>query len=155
MKRNKLIETEQRAVKRARRHGRPRSSATRRKALGDVDRVLLPWQSHVGSCNMEPVYCDNKCGSRVHRKHLAQHKSGECPKRLVSCRHCAKTSATTPCRYSLFFFLIHSARSAATLLETHTSMAGSAKSIGTTCQYRSMNFAYANVEQMVIVMAEK
>ena len=60
-----------------------------------------------------------------------------------------------PAGTRFFFFLIHSARSAVTLLETHTSMAGSAKSIGTTCQYRSMNFAYANVEQMVIVMAEK
>ncbi len=37
---------------------------------------------------MEPVYCDNKCGQKVSRKGLAQHKAVECAKRPAACRHC-------------------------------------------------------------------
>lgn len=47
-------------------------------------------QSHVGTCTMEPVYCDNKCGQKVSRKQMMQHKAIECAKRLVACRYCAK-----------------------------------------------------------------
>ncbi|XP_046635996.1 TNF receptor-associated factor 4-like isoform X1 [Daphnia pulicaria] len=46
--------------------------------------------SHVGTCTMEPVYCDNKCGQKVSRKQMMQHKAIECAKRLVACRYCAK-----------------------------------------------------------------
>ena len=47
-------------------------------------------QSHVGTCNLEPVYCDNKCGQKVSRKQMMQHKAIECSKRLIACRYCAK-----------------------------------------------------------------
>lgn len=47
-------------------------------------------QSHVGTCTMEPVYCDNKCGQKISRKQMMQHKAIECSKRLVACRYCAK-----------------------------------------------------------------
>nr|CAH0098369.1 unnamed protein product [Daphnia galeata] len=46
--------------------------------------------SHVGTCTMEPVYCDNKCGQKISRKQMMQHKAIECSKRLVACRYCAK-----------------------------------------------------------------
>ncbi|XP_057370624.1 TNF receptor-associated factor 4-like isoform X2 [Daphnia carinata] len=46
--------------------------------------------SHVGTCTLEPVYCDNKCGQKVSRKQLMQHKAIECGKRLMACRYCAK-----------------------------------------------------------------
>nr|XP_024218840.1 TNF receptor-associated factor 4 isoform X1 [Halyomorpha halys] len=44
--------------------------------------------SHPGSCPKEPLYCENKCGIRVQRRHLPRHKATECTKRLVPCRHC-------------------------------------------------------------------
>ena len=47
-------------------------------------------QSHMGTCSMEPIYCDNKCGLKISRKAMLQHKASECHKRMVSCRHCAK-----------------------------------------------------------------
>lgn len=39
---------------------------------------------------MEPVYCDNKCGVKVSRQQMMQHKAIECAKRLAPCRHCSK-----------------------------------------------------------------
>ncbi|KAI9565910.1 hypothetical protein GHT06_009708 [Daphnia sinensis] len=50
----------------------------------------LQYDSHVGTCTMEPVYCDNKCGQKISRKQMMQHKAIECGKRLVACRYCAK-----------------------------------------------------------------
>ncbi|CAG2064235.1 unnamed protein product, partial [Timema podura] len=47
-------------------------------------------RNHVGSCGFEPIYCENKCGMKVQRRHLSQHKAAECSKRLVPCRYCAK-----------------------------------------------------------------
>ena len=47
-------------------------------------------QSHVGCCGFEPLYCENKCGMKVQRRHLTQHKTAECSKRLVPCRYCSK-----------------------------------------------------------------
>ena len=47
-------------------------------------------QSHMGTCSMEPIYCDNKCGMKISRKAMLQHKATECHKRMVACRHCAK-----------------------------------------------------------------
>lgn len=62
----------------------------------DLTRTILLFvfpQSHVGTCLMEPVYCDNKCGQKVSRKGMIQHKAVECSKRMTSCRHCAKEFA--------------------------------------------------------------
>jgi TNF receptor-associated factor 4 len=39
------------------------------------------------SCPKEPLYCENKCGLRIQRRHMARHKSQECTKRLVQCRY--------------------------------------------------------------------
>ncbi|XP_072375899.1 TNF receptor-associated factor 4-like, partial [Diabrotica undecimpunctata] len=47
-------------------------------------------ENHVGHCGYEPLYCENKCGVKVHRRHLSQHKVGDCSKRLVPCRYCTK-----------------------------------------------------------------
>lgn len=48
------------------------------------------FQNHSGSCGFEPIYCENKCGMKVQRRHLTQHKAAECSKRLVPCRYCSK-----------------------------------------------------------------
>lgn len=47
-------------------------------------------QKHSGTCGFEPLYCENKCGMKVQRRHMGQHKLGECAKRLVACRYCNK-----------------------------------------------------------------
>jgi len=44
----------------------------------------------MGACSMEPIYCDNKCGLKISRKAMLQHKASECHKRMVACRHCDK-----------------------------------------------------------------
>lgn len=43
---------------------------------------------HAGTCPKEPLYCENKCGVRLQRRHIQRHKATECIKRLVPCRHC-------------------------------------------------------------------
>ncbi|GIY78438.1 TNF receptor-associated factor 4 [Caerostris extrusa] len=47
-------------------------------------------EGHVGSCQLEPIYCENKCGSKIQRRHQNQHRQQECTKRLVPCRYCQK-----------------------------------------------------------------
>ncbi|XP_023319355.1 TNF receptor-associated factor 4 isoform X1 [Trichogramma pretiosum] len=47
-------------------------------------------EKHLGQCGYEPLYCENKCGMKVQRRHLGQHKLGECAKRLMACRYCQK-----------------------------------------------------------------
>ncbi|XP_014244337.1 TNF receptor-associated factor 4 isoform X1 [Cimex lectularius] len=47
--------------------------------------------AHTGTCPKEPLYCENKCGARLQRRHLARHKAAECVKRLVPCRHCGQS----------------------------------------------------------------
>lgn len=47
-------------------------------------------EKHTGTCGYEPLYCENKCGMKVQRRNLGQHKLGECAKRLVACRYCNK-----------------------------------------------------------------
>ena len=44
----------------------------------------------MGSCGYEPLYCENKCGLKVQRRHLSPHKANDCAKRLVGCRYCNK-----------------------------------------------------------------
>ncbi|KAK5637735.1 hypothetical protein RI129_000084, partial [Pyrocoelia pectoralis] len=46
--------------------------------------------SHIGHCGYEPIYCENKCGLKIQRRVLSQHKSSDCFKRLVACRYCKK-----------------------------------------------------------------
>ncbi|XP_058796875.1 TNF receptor-associated factor 4 [Phymastichus coffea] len=48
------------------------------------------FEKHLGNCGFEPLYCENKCGMKVQRLQLSQHKAGECAKRLVACRYCQK-----------------------------------------------------------------
>merc|ERR1712071_16751 len=50
-----------------------------------IDFSGVQYDSHMGSCTMEPIYCDNKCGMKISRKQMMQHKSSECPKRMVCC----------------------------------------------------------------------
>ncbi|KAK9738423.1 TRAF-type zinc finger [Popillia japonica] len=47
-------------------------------------------ENHIGNCGYEPTYCENKCGMKIQRRHLSQHKAGECSKRLLGCRYCSK-----------------------------------------------------------------
>jgi len=39
---------------------------------------------------MEVVWCENKCGARLQRRHLSNHSQNECHKRTVTCSHCRK-----------------------------------------------------------------
>ncbi|VVC91832.1 unnamed protein product [Leptidea sinapis] len=47
-------------------------------------------EEHQGNCTHEPVYCENKCGAKVQRRHTQQHLQQHCSKRLVPCRHCGQ-----------------------------------------------------------------
>ncbi|XP_042909927.1 TNF receptor-associated factor 4 isoform X2 [Parasteatoda tepidariorum] len=47
-------------------------------------------ENHVGSCQLEPIYCENKCGSKIQRRHQSNHRLHECTKRLIPCRYCQK-----------------------------------------------------------------
>lgn len=47
-------------------------------------------QNHAGTCGYEPIYCENKCGMKIQRRLLGNHKTSECAKRLLACRYCAK-----------------------------------------------------------------
>ncbi|KAK4876039.1 hypothetical protein RN001_012461 [Aquatica leii] len=47
-------------------------------------------ENHIGNCGYEPIYCENKCGLKIQRRLLGQHKGGDCFKRLVACRYCKK-----------------------------------------------------------------
>ncbi|XP_077300538.1 TNF receptor associated factor 4 isoform X3 [Arctopsyche grandis] len=47
-------------------------------------------ENHSGNCGYEPTYCENKCGVKIQRRLITQHKSNDCIKRLVACRHCSK-----------------------------------------------------------------
>ena len=46
--------------------------------LGSVD----------GLCDFVVVDCPLKCGERIQRRNLAQHKSNECSKRPFTCKYC-------------------------------------------------------------------
>lgn len=47
-------------------------------------------QQHAGQCPLESVYCENKCGVKVVRRHLQEHRANDCAKRLVPCPYCRK-----------------------------------------------------------------
>ncbi|KAG8199730.1 hypothetical protein JTE90_000826 [Oedothorax gibbosus] len=47
-------------------------------------------ETHVGSCQLEPIYCENKCGSKIPRRQHSTHRAHDCAKRLVPCRYCTK-----------------------------------------------------------------
>ncbi|XP_076801596.1 TNF receptor-associated factor 4-like [Clavelina lepadiformis] len=47
-------------------------------------------EEHDGSCPMETVHCENKCGAKMLRKYLNRHSTGDCPKRPTKCTHCSK-----------------------------------------------------------------
>ncbi|XP_023232126.1 TNF receptor-associated factor 4-like [Centruroides sculpturatus] len=47
-------------------------------------------ENHTAVCQVESIYCENKCGSIVQRQFLKYHQSNECVKRLVPCRYCQK-----------------------------------------------------------------
>ncbi|GAB6029628.1 hypothetical protein CHUAL_005366 [Chamberlinius hualienensis] len=47
-------------------------------------------EGHTGSCQYEPIYCENKCGSKLQRRFMSTHRLAECIKRLAPCRHCVK-----------------------------------------------------------------
>ncbi|CAG9771399.1 unnamed protein product [Ceutorhynchus assimilis] len=47
-------------------------------------------EDHVGNCGYEPLYCENKCGVKIQKRHLSQHKNSDCSKRLLPCRYCSK-----------------------------------------------------------------
>ncbi|KAL3195841.1 hypothetical protein MRX96_015722 [Rhipicephalus microplus] len=45
---------------------------------------------HASQCPLEPVYCENKCGAKVSRRLLQEHRTNDCTKRLVPCPYCRK-----------------------------------------------------------------
>ncbi|XP_077509915.1 TNF receptor associated factor 4 isoform X1 [Amblyomma americanum] len=45
---------------------------------------------HASQCPLEPVYCENKCGVKVSRRLLQEHRTNDCTKRLVPCPYCRK-----------------------------------------------------------------
>ncbi|XP_071849264.1 TNF receptor-associated factor 4-like isoform X3 [Apostichopus japonicus] len=45
---------------------------------------------HLGQCQMEEVFCENKCGAEIQRRFLQQHMEKECPKRAIPCKFCHK-----------------------------------------------------------------
>lgn len=47
-------------------------------------------EGHAGSCQYEPIYCENKCGTKLQRRFMSNHRLTECPKRLAPCRYCQK-----------------------------------------------------------------
>ncbi|KAG1673477.1 TNF receptor-associated factor 4 [Nymphon striatum] len=47
-------------------------------------------EGHTGSCLYEPVYCENKCGSKLQKRFINNHRLNECPKRLIPCAYCHK-----------------------------------------------------------------
>jgi TNF receptor-associated factor 4 len=47
-------------------------------------------ENHAGSCDLEPIYCESKCGNKILRGNLSLHKSKICLKRLVPCNFCSK-----------------------------------------------------------------
>ncbi|KOB78511.1 putative tnf receptor associated factor [Operophtera brumata] len=51
---------------------------------------LRKLKEHSGNCGHEPIYCENKCGAKVQRRHTQQHIQQHCSKRLVPCRHCGQ-----------------------------------------------------------------
>ena len=55
--------------------------------LGELDNHLKPG-SVEGPCHFVDVECPLRCGRRVKRHHLDQHKSNECAKQPFSCKYC-------------------------------------------------------------------
>ena len=55
--------------------------------LGDLDKHLNLGSVN-GKCDFVAVYCQLKCGKRIQRRYLANHKSNECSKRPFSCEYC-------------------------------------------------------------------
>ncbi|CAI9741348.1 TNF receptor-associated factor 4-like isoform X2 [Octopus vulgaris] len=47
-------------------------------------------QNHNGNCPYESVWCENKCGARLDRRHLSNHMKNECHKRTVLCQYCKR-----------------------------------------------------------------
>jgi len=45
---------------------------------------------HVGNCQYEIVWCENKCGAKLERRYLNNHMRNECHKRTIKCPYCAK-----------------------------------------------------------------
>ncbi|XP_022103745.1 TNF receptor-associated factor 4-like isoform X2 [Acanthaster planci] len=45
---------------------------------------------HTGRCQLEVVFCENKCGAQLQRRYINSHMMNECPKRQVPCKYCAK-----------------------------------------------------------------
>lgn len=51
---------------------------------------LCPILQHVGNCQYEIVWCENKCGAKLERRFLTNHMRNECHKRTVKCPYCSK-----------------------------------------------------------------
>jgi len=47
-------------------------------------------EEHEGTCLMESVHCENKCGAKMLRRYIDHHMAGDCPKRATKCSHCSK-----------------------------------------------------------------
>ncbi|XP_052259267.1 TNF receptor-associated factor 4-like isoform X2 [Dreissena polymorpha] len=45
---------------------------------------------HVGNCQYEIVWCENKCGAKLERRYLNNHMRNECHKRTIKCPYCSK-----------------------------------------------------------------
>ncbi|XP_014662431.1 PREDICTED: TNF receptor-associated factor 4-like [Priapulus caudatus] len=47
-------------------------------------------EGHLGSCQFEPVFCEEKCGATLQRRFLSNHLLNECSKRRVACKYCSR-----------------------------------------------------------------
>uniref|UniRef100_T1J2J1 TNF receptor-associated factor 4 n=1 Tax=Strigamia maritima TaxID=126957 RepID=T1J2J1_STRMM len=47
-------------------------------------------EGHAGTCLHEPIYCESKCGLKLQRRFMTNHRLNECTKRLLPCRYCHK-----------------------------------------------------------------
>ena len=52
--------------------------------------LFISFQTHLGRCQLEDVFCENKCGAEVQRRFINNHMLNECPKRQIPCKYCHK-----------------------------------------------------------------
>ncbi|XP_071480256.1 TNF receptor-associated factor 4-like [Diadema antillarum] len=46
--------------------------------------------AHLGKCQLEVVFCENKCGAQLQRRFINHHMLNECAKRSIPCKYCHK-----------------------------------------------------------------
>ncbi|RUS82191.1 hypothetical protein EGW08_010073, partial [Elysia chlorotica] len=100
-------------------------------------------ESHIASCDFQEIRCFKHCGARILRKHLDMH-SGECPARVVFCRHCRTQVVFTALQAERYQVQEHVDHSAA--LRHHLSLAASVIS----SHSQTMHAMQRTIEQLKI-----